>query len=132
MPPSSRDGCHRATGDATDASAALAGALLPFGGHRGGNIALLVELLATLGGGTFSLDAPPFDHGDAPPGIGVFLLCLDSGVLPGERGRPASHLERLRAEHGVRLPALEREVGADGLAVDEELIRRLRAAASAA
>ncbi|MGW6750157.1 Ldh family oxidoreductase [Streptomyces sp. NPDC055006] len=36
----------------TDASAALAGALLPFGGHRGGNVALLVELLATLGGGS--------------------------------------------------------------------------------
>ncbi|MGI5472903.1 Ldh family oxidoreductase [Streptomyces sp. CA-132043] len=50
----------------TDASAALAGALLPFGGHRGGNIALLVELLATLAGGTFSVDAPPFDSGTQP------------------------------------------------------------------
>ncbi|MGW2342406.1 Ldh family oxidoreductase [Streptomyces sp. NPDC001661] len=116
----------------TDASAALAGALLPFGGHRGGNVALLVELLATMGGGAFSLDAPPFDHGDAPPGIGVFLLCLDSGVLPGERGRAAVHLERLRAEHGVRLPALEREVGAEDLAVGAQLIRRLRKAAAPA
>ncbi|MDX2939479.1 Ldh family oxidoreductase [Streptomyces ipomoeae] len=41
----------------TDASAALAGVLLPFGGYRGGNIALLVELLATLAGGSFSLEA---------------------------------------------------------------------------
>ncbi|MFI0235719.1 hypothetical protein [Streptomyces sp. NPDC016845] len=31
-------------------------------------MALLVELLTTMGGGAFSLDAPPFDHGnEAPP-----------------------------------------------------------------
>ncbi|MET7542824.1 Ldh family oxidoreductase [Streptomyces sp. NPDC005507] len=77
----------------TDASAALAGALLPFGDHRGVNVALLVEFLATLGGGSFSLDAAPFDRGNEPPGIGVFLLCLDSGVLPGTQRRAAAHLE---------------------------------------
>ncbi|WP_432180060.1 Ldh family oxidoreductase [Streptomyces sp. NBC_00063] len=116
-------------GPTTDASAALAGALLPFGGHRGGNVALLAELLATLGGGSFSLDAAPFDHGNDPPGIGVFLLCLDTGALTGEQGRAAAHLERLRAEHGVRLPALERSAVAAELEVDTELIRRLRAVA---
>ncbi|MFA3837811.1 Ldh family oxidoreductase [Streptomyces aureus] len=113
----------------TDASAALAGALLPFGGHRGGNVALLVELLATLGGGSFSLDAAPFDRGNEPPGIGVFLLCLDSGVLPGTPGRAAAHLDRLRTDHGVCLPALERGVATAELEVDAELIRRLRAVA---
>ncbi|MFM9371904.1 Ldh family oxidoreductase [Streptomyces sp. Da 82-17] len=111
----------------TDASAALAGALLPFGGHRGGNVALLVELLATLGGGSFSLDAAPFDHGNEPPGIGVFLLCVDSGVLTGEQGRVAAHLDRVRADHGVRLPALEVGAAEAELEVDAELIRRLRA-----
>ncbi|MFF1400122.1 Ldh family oxidoreductase [Streptomyces sp. NPDC058287] len=101
----------------TDASAALAGALLPFGDHRGGNVALLVELLATLGGGSFSVDAAPFDRGTEPTGIGVFLLCLDSGsgVFPGPPDRATAHLDRLHAEHGVRLPALQQPAVTDEL-----------------
>ncbi|MFD7406759.1 Ldh family oxidoreductase [Streptomyces sp. NPDC059866] len=115
----------------TDASAALAGALLPFGGYRGGNIALLVELLATLAGGSFSLDAPPFDRGSAPPGIGVFLLCLNPRAFPGSLDRIAAHLGRLRTDHGVHLPALEQPAPGTGIAIDPELAGRLHAAAEA-
>ena len=38
----------------TDPSAALRGALLPFGGYKGANIALLVEMLAVLSGANWS------------------------------------------------------------------------------
>ena len=67
--------------------AALEGTLLPFGGHRGGNIALLVEILATLSGAAFSLDAAPFDRGADSPGIGVFVLGIDPASFGGSIDR---------------------------------------------
>ncbi|MFE7275500.1 Ldh family oxidoreductase [Streptomyces sp. NPDC057623] len=88
----------------TDPDEALRGALLPFGGHRGGNIALLGELLATLAGAAFSIDAAPFDHGSDPPGIGVFVLCLSPATFPGSADRMEHHMQRLHDEHSVRLP----------------------------
>src|SRR3546814_8093250 len=61
----------------TDARAALAGSLLPFGGARGANIALMVELLAAgLTGANWSKDAPPFNKGSASPGAGLFILAI--------------------------------------------------------
>ncbi|WP_416972176.1 Ldh family oxidoreductase [Streptomyces sp. 4F14] len=89
----------------TDPDEALRGALLPFGGHRGGNIALLGELLATLAGAAFSIDAAPFDHGSDPPGIGMFVLCLSPDPFPGAVDRAEHHLQRLHDQHAVRLPA---------------------------
>src|SRR5215211_3075396 len=48
----------------TDARSALAGSLLTFGGSRGANVALIVELLAAgLTGANWSLDAPSFTSG---------------------------------------------------------------------
>ena len=45
----------------TDPRAALRGALLAFGGARGANIALMVEVLAAgLAGANWALDAPSF------------------------------------------------------------------------
>lgn len=60
----------------TDAASALDGSLLPFGGVKGANIAIMVELLATLAGGTFSIDAPHYSDPE-PPGLGLFALALD-------------------------------------------------------
>ncbi|MDQ8704086.1 Ldh family oxidoreductase [Streptomyces sp. LHD-70] len=117
--------------ETTDAAAAVAGALLPFGGHRGGNIALLVELLATLAGGSFSLDAPPFDGGTRPPGIGVFILCLNPAAFTGAPDRAAAHLRRLRDEHAVHLPALESPAPSAVIGLAPETARRLRTAADA-
>lgn len=107
-----------------DAAAAVDGALLPFGSHRGGNIALLIELLATLAGGSFSIDAPPFDSGSEGPGIGAFLLALDPTRL-GSGDRAQRWLQRITAEHGVRLPALELETLPDQVDVDDGLVDRL-------
>ena len=113
----------------TDPVQALAGALLPFGGHRGGNVALLVELLATLSGGAFSLDAPPFDAGSASPGIGVFVLCLSPDAFPGAARRFTDHLDRLARDHDVRLPAWPPAPLPAEVDIDDDLAARLAAAA---
>lgn len=87
----------------TDAGAALAGALLPFGGPKGSNIAVMIEMLAALSGGSFSLDAPPFDRGEESPRLGLFLIAVDPGALDDDYPRRAEeHLVRLETEHGVR------------------------------
>lgn len=109
-----------------DADAAMHGTLLPFGSHRGGNIALLVEILATLSGGSFSLDAAPFDRGDTTPGIGVFLLGIDPAVFPGSVDRLFGHLTSLRDERQVRLPALVASEPGTQIDVPDHTLQRLR------
>lgn len=86
----------------TDAAAGLAGALLPFGGYKGGNVALLAELLATIAGGSFSSDAPPFQEGDRSPGVGAMVIALSFDVLaPGYPARLATQFERWSKESGA-------------------------------
>ncbi|GAB3301814.1 Ldh family oxidoreductase [Parasphingorhabdus pacifica] len=109
-----------------DPRAALEGTLLPFGGHRGGNVALLIEVLATLSGGSFSLDAAPFDSGSASPGIGVFILGINSANFPGSADRLSRHLEHLRHDQHVHLPALELDETPTSIEVSAELLDRLR------
>lgn len=115
-----------------DPADALLGALLPFGGHRGGNIALLVEVLATLSGANFSLDAPPFQHGDRSPGIGVFVLAIDPDRFPGARERLAAHLQHLHDDHRVRLPAMDLEPDLEPVTVDDATLQRLHEAVALA
>lgn len=114
-----------------DAAAALQGTLLPFGGHRGGNVALLVEVLATLSGASFSIDSPPFDRGDASPAIGVFVLAIDPAVFPGSGERLTGQLASFRDDHQVRLPAIELTAQPEMITIDDDLLDRLRAAAAA-
>src|SRR3546814_20854701 len=65
----------------TDARAALAGSLLPFGGARGANIALMVELLsAALTGANWSRVAPPSNKGATPPGAKIRRTALRETV----------------------------------------------------
>lgn len=86
----------------TDPRAALAGALLPFGGPKGSNLALVFELLAVLSGAAFSMDAGSFNSGTKPPGLGLFLLVIDPAALPGDYlGRVERHLERIRELSGI-------------------------------
>jgi (2R)-3-sulfolactate dehydrogenase (NADP+) len=113
-----------------DAAQALQGTLLPFGSHRGGNIALLGEILATLSGAAFSLDAAPFDSGATSPGIGVFLLSIDPALFPGSVERLSRQFETLRQDHQVRLPALELTSLPDSVEISADLLQRLRTAAA--
>jgi len=89
----------------TDARAALAGSVLPFGGVRGANIALMVELLAAgLTGANWSKDAPPFNKGAKSPGAGLFILAIAPHA--GFHTQLQSWLDAVTAEEGVHLPGL--------------------------
>ena len=89
----------------TDARAAIAGLLLPFGGARGANIAMMMEILAAgMTGANWSMDAPHYAKGSETPGVGLFLLTLKAEVFADNfKARLATQLERL-ANAGVRIP----------------------------
>lgn len=118
----------------TDPKAAMTGALTAFGGARGANIALMVEVLAAgVSGANWSLDAPDFLSGDRCPGTGLFVLALDpASIDPDFPARLARQMERLSSDYGVHLPglakgeALERALS-DGIEIDSELLKRLAA-----
>ncbi|HEY9538784.1 MAG TPA: Ldh family oxidoreductase [Kiloniellaceae bacterium] len=115
----------------TDARAALAGSLLPFGGARGANVALMVELLAAgLTGANWSREAPPFNKGSQSPGAGLFILAIDP--LTGFAARLNAWLDAVAAEEGVHLPGLAkgealRHAHHRGFAVDAGLWNRVKA-----
>lgn len=110
----------------TDASAALAGTLLPIGGAKGSALALMVEILAAaLCGGSFGWEASSFfDDKGGPPEMGQLILALDPEVLSGGAfmGRMGALLTAMAEEPDVRLPGLRRlearaRAASDGLAV---------------
>jgi (2R)-3-sulfolactate dehydrogenase (NADP+) len=89
----------------TDPKAALRGALLAFGGARGANIALMVEVMAAgLAGANWALDAPSFLSGDRSPGAGLFVVAITPTLLaPDFPQRLRQQLDRL-AKLGVHIP----------------------------
>jgi (2R)-3-sulfolactate dehydrogenase (NADP+) len=89
----------------TDPRAAMRGALLAFGGARGANIALMVEVLAAgLTGANWALDAPAFTSGDRSPGAGLMVVAITPALLaPNFPRRLRLQLDRL-AELGVHIP----------------------------
>ena len=91
--------------ETTDAHAAMRGALLTFGGSRGANVALMVEILAAgLTGANWSLDAPSFIDGADAPGAGLFVVAIAPKLLaPDFARRLGSQLARL-AGMGVHIP----------------------------
>lgn len=116
----------------TDASAAVKGALLAFGGARGANIALMVEVLAAgLSGANWSLDAPSFSSGARSPGAGLFVLALEPKLLdPDFSGRMATQMRRLSGDYGVHIPGLAKAAARerterDGIRIDKTLYGRL-------
>jgi len=93
----------------TDPAAALQGAQLPFGGHKGASLALMVELLAgALIGDLFSVESSAHDtHGAGAPLGGEFIIAID----PVHCG-PNNHLDRAEylfsqvlEQPGTRLPS---------------------------
>jgi len=95
----------------TDASAALDGAMLTFGGHKGSALALMIELIAgPLIGDLTSLDSIAHDGGrKASPLGGVLILAFDPKTLLGDRAN--HHLNRAETvfaaitDQGARLPS---------------------------
>jgi (2R)-3-sulfolactate dehydrogenase (NADP+) len=118
----------------SDPKAAMEGALLAFGGARGANIALMVEVLsAGLTGANWSLDAPSILEGDACSATGLFVMAIDPApAAPGFAARLGAQLKRLAGNYGVHIPGLakgEHRLAAarDGLEVDDALLARLEA-----
>lgn len=119
----------------TDPSAALKGALLAFGGARGGNIALMVEILAAMSGGSWSLDAPSFLEGNRSPAVGMLIVAINPQLLDDDFDtRLSTQLKRLAVGHSVFIPGIEkaealRKSVEHGLSVGADLIQKLRSAA---
>jgi (2R)-3-sulfolactate dehydrogenase (NADP+) len=90
----------------TDPAAAMKGALLAFGGGRGANIALMVEVLAAgINGANWSLDAPPFGVGSEGPGTGMTVVAIAPRLIDmGFETRLGRQIERLSDDYGVYIP----------------------------
>ena len=115
----------------TDAATALAGAQLPFGGHKGAAIALMVELLAgALIGDLFSTESKARDTAKtgAPFG-GEYLIAIDprrharaGTASDGPAGDSLARAEGLFAEvlsqDGTRLPSDRRYAARERTRVD--------------
>lgn len=115
----------------TDPLRALAGMLLPFGGAKGANVALMVEVMAAgLAGAAWSMDAGEFHRGSQRPGCGLTVIALDPRIAGGDFStRLAAQLDRLQAL-GVHIPG-QRYPGRamrpdDLLPVPDALLARLR------
>ncbi|MEV8360360.1 Ldh family oxidoreductase [Microbacterium sp. NPDC076895] len=85
----------------TNPDSALSGALLPFGGHKGSGLAVLLELLAgPLAGGNIAAETTDmWDDPSSPMGTGHLLWIVDPVGLQGDESpihRAASFQDRLR------------------------------------
>lgn len=115
----------------TDPAQAMKGALTAFGGNRGANIALMVEVLAAgLSGANWSLDAPSFSEGSQSPGTGLFILAVEPKMLdPDFEQRMANQLDRLRS-YGVHVPGragaeASQRAALQGLTVSKDIVQRI-------
>jgi len=88
------------------------GMLLPFGGHKGSAIALMVELLsAGLVGDMFSFEAKEADNNDGGPARGgEFIIALSPQLIAGEgwSEHADKFFEQMISLQGVRLPGQRR------------------------
>ena len=108
------------------------GALLPFGGHKGSTIAMMIELLvAGLTGMDFSFEAQKNDNNDGgPPNGGEFMLAIDPnrfGDADNWLQHSESFLERLTGMEGAHMPGNRRyanraKSAAEGIAVSDTLL----------
>jgi len=119
----------------TDPARILDGTQLPFGGHKGSAIALLVELLAAAAtGDAFSYEVAGDAADGGPTRGGEFILAFDPAVLAGTDAseRSEAFFRRFEAIPGARLPGARRHRlrRAPGpRAVDSALLARIRALA---
>ena len=97
----------------TDPKAITAGGvLLPFGGHKGSAIAMMVELLAAgLVNENFSFEAKENDNGDGgPPRGGQFILAMSPELIAGDgwEDHCDTFFDRMSTMEGVRMPGARR------------------------
>jgi LDH2 family malate/lactate/ureidoglycolate dehydrogenase len=84
--------------DTRDPLKALAGSLLPSGGRKGANLALMVEMLsAGLSGGNWSIDAGNFNSGNYCPAVGLTIIAITPDPTGSDRvGRALAQVQRLQ------------------------------------
>jgi delta1-piperideine-2-carboxylate reductase len=120
----------------TDPKAILeGGALLPFGGHKGSALSMMVELLAAaLTGGNFSFEFDWNNHpGAKTPWTGQLLIVIDPDKAAGQSFAERSQ-ELVRQMHGVglkRLPGDRRHLQrarslANGIELDARTLANLQ------
>ncbi|WP_095153655.1 Ldh family oxidoreductase [Pseudomonas sp. Irchel 3E13] len=112
------------------------GALLPFGGHKGSALSMMVELLAAaLTGGNFSFEFDWSQHpGAKTPWTGQLLIVIDPRLAQGERFAERSRelVRQMEAVGVTRLPGErrfhEREKSArEGVSLTREELEQLQA-----
>lgn len=126
------DGSGRPT---TDPAAALAGTMIPMGDAKGAALAIMVEMLsAGLTGANYAFEASSyFDAGGSPPGTGQSIIAIDPAAFgPAALERFALLAELIGQADGARLPGRRRQavraaLERDGIAVDDELLKQIRA-----
>lgn len=121
-----------------DPQAALAGALLPFGGYKGSALSMMVELIAgPLIGEPTSRRAATLDNGDGGPPLGGELLIalspevFNSGLAHDWQEQAEIFFAEARSQPGVRLPSDRRHDALQrskqfGVSVPNELLEELR------
>jgi (2R)-3-sulfolactate dehydrogenase (NADP+) len=116
----------------TDPATGLDGSILPAGGRKGANIALLIEVLcAALTGSSLSTAASSFgDEAGGPPRVGQFLLAIDPAHHgAGEFARIMSTLINEHETMGLRLPGRSR-ISRDEVEVSPDLWQKVQALSS--
>lgn len=117
----------------TSPEEALEGAQLPFGGHKGSLIAMMVELLAAgLTGSNFAFEAKN-DCGNGPTNHGELIIMIDPVVTTGGDGY-LQHcemlFEKILEEEGTRLPSARRyanrlKTPTEGITVPQSLYQEI-------
>ncbi|CAG8863605.1 Delta(1)-pyrroline-2-carboxylate/Delta(1)-piperideine-2-carboxylate reductase [Pseudomonas fluorescens] len=111
------------------------GALLPFGGHKGSALSMMVELLAAaLTGGHFSWEFDWSRHpGAKTPWTGQLIIVIDPSKAEGDRFAQRSHVlvEQMQAAGLERLPGerryRERKIAEqEGVALSVDELEALR------
>lgn len=124
----------------TDPAEILKGVQLPFGGYKGGAIAMMVEILAAgLSGGDFSPEAEAAYHGHGgPSAAGHLVLAIDPARFGQDRflARVEGLFEQMLEQEGVRLPGDRRLANRartpnDGIDVPKKLHDEVAALAAA-
>lgn len=114
------------------------GALLPFGGHKGSALSMMVELLAAaLTGGHFSWEFDWSQHpGAKTPWTGQLIIVIDPSKAEGGRFAQRSHVlvEQMQSAGLERLPGerryRERRIAErEGVALTAQELEQLRALA---
>lgn len=104
---------------------ALAGTLLPFGGYKGGNIALMVEFLAMLGGGDASYEAAPYYAGERKQGIGASIFAIDATKLPGYTDRIDELVQHFTQDRGSKIRLTDLQLTERAVEVPQNLWSQL-------